>query len=394
MLHKIVFNPLVQLIFVMVMASSFHSQLSDETIRFFLTISIFLKETLTFILPFLLFSFIATALSSIPRGGMFFVLGLMAMIFLSNFLNILVSGGIGFFLLSELKTSCIGGNATYLQPFFHIHFPPIAESGTALLVGVVVGFANSIYPHKYASAIVKFAHDLILKFMKKIFIPLLPLFVGGFLLKLCAEGRMTGFVEHNFRVCAMMCEFLLCYLILWLMVATSFQWKEIVRVTKNIFPAMLAAFSSMSSAAALPLSLEAAGKNTGDKMLANAVMPLTLNFHMLGDTILVPIMAMLVMLAFNHPLPSVENFIMFGIFFVLNKFAGGGVPSGTIVVTIPVLKKFLGFDDSMIAFIVAFYGVMDPLATAGNVTANNLFVIIFQKITNGIKIRFQKREFV
>jgi Na+/H+-dicarboxylate symporter len=99
---------------------------------------------------------------------------------------------------------------------------------------------------------------------------------------------------------------------------------------------------------------------------------------------------MLVMLAFNHPLPTVQNFIMFGVFFVLNKFAGGGVPSGTIVVTIPVLKEFFGFDDGMVAFIVAFYGVIDPIATAGNVAANNLFVIIFQKIKTKAKILFRK----
>jgi Na+/H+-dicarboxylate symporter len=42
----------------------------------------------------------------------------------------------------------------------------------------------------------------------------------------------------------------------------------------------------------------------------------------------------------------------------------------------------------MISFIIAFYGVMDPIATAGNVTANNFFVIIFQKIRAAVKKRF------
>jgi Na+/H+-dicarboxylate symporter len=391
-LRKVILNPLAQLLFVIVLASSFYSQLPDDVIEFFLTVSVFLKEMLTFVLPFLLFSFIAAALSSIPRGGMLFVFGLMAMVSISNFLNILISGSVGFFLLSGLKTSGLEGTGALFQPYFDIRFPHIAESTTALLAGVVVGLVNSMYPNKYATAAVKFIHNLVLKFMKKIFIPLLPLFVGGFLLKLCAEGKMTGFVEHNFLICAMMCGFLLCYLTLWLMIASSFRRKEVVGIIKNIFPAMATAFSSMSSAAALPLSLEAARKNTGDKILADAVMPLTLNFHMVGDTILVPIMAMLVMLAFNHPLPTIQNFIMFGIFFVLNKFAGGGVPSGTIVVTIPVLKEFFGFDDGMVAFIVAFYGVIDPIATAGNVTANNLFVIIFQKIKNKVKIRFRRNN--
>ena len=176
-----------------------------------------------------------------------------------------------------------------------------------------------------------------------------------------------------------------CYLFLWLSVAASFKRDRIIEILKNALPAIVTAFSTMSSAAALPLSLEAAEKNTKDKVLADAVMPLTLNFHMVGDTIIVPIMAMLVLLAFNHPLPSISEFILFGIFFVLNKFAGGGVPSGTIMVTVPVLKQYFGFDDSMTAFIIALYGVIDPIATSGNVAANNFFVVIFQKIRKTVK---------
>jgi Na+/H+-dicarboxylate symporter len=55
------------------------------------------------------------------------------------------------------------------------------------------------------------------------------------------------------------------------------------------------------------------------------------------------------------------------------------------MVTVPVLKEYLGFDDSMVAFIIAFYGIMDPIATSGNVCANNFFVIMFQKIRTLVK---------
>ena len=221
--------------------------------------------------------------------------------------------------------------------------------------------------------------------MKKIFVPLLPAFVGGFLLKLFAEGKMTGFVANNSQMCILMCGFLILYLTLWLFIASSFKVEKAVQILKNTLPASLTAFCTMSSAAALPMSIEAANKNTNDKVLADAVMPLTMNFHMVGDSIIVPILALIVMNAFNHPLPNFSGYFLFGIFFVLNKFAGGGVPSGTIMVTVPVLKEYFAFDDSMVAFIIAFYGVIDPIATCGNVTANNFFVIIFQKIRKFVK---------
>jgi Na+/H+-dicarboxylate symporter len=393
-IKKIILNPLVQLLLVFLLVSSCYGMINSDVISFFLTISVNLRELLIFVLPFLLFSFVAVALSAIPKEGMFFVLGLMLMVCLSNFCNVLISGIAGFFLLSGFQTHNIAETTVVISPFFSINLYRLSTT-YALILGVCVGLFNSFRPQKHVSLVINCLHKWVLTFMKRFFIPLLPIFVGGFLLKLFAEGKMTGFVSHNVGIFLLMCGFLVLYLCLWLLVAGRFQFARILEILRNATPAIVTAFSTMSSAAALPMSLEAAEKNTQDKMLADAVMPLTLNFHMVGDTIIVPIMAMLVMVSLNHPLPSVWEFVMFGTFFVLNKFAGGGVPSGTIMVTIPALREYLGFDDSMIAFIIAFYGVVDPIATAGNVAANNFFVVIFQKIRTMIKksVRHNRKGF-
>jgi Na+/H+-dicarboxylate symporter len=391
-LKKLISNPIVHLLSVMILAAAYHSKLHPDIVRFFLTISVCLRELLIFVLPFLLFSFVAVALSAIPKEGMFFVFGLMLVVSVSNFLNILISGAVGFSLLSTAKAHPILESGVFFSPLFELELPRIADTIHALFAGIIVGIVNSLRPNKYVFFVIRLMHDGVLQFMKKFFVPMLPIFVGGFLLKLFAEGRVSGFLEQNAKVCVIMCGFLWCYLTVWLMAAASFQRARAAEILRNVTPAIVTAFSTMSSAAALPISLAAAEKNTKDKVLADAVMPLTLNFHMVGDTIVVPIMAMIVMLAFNHPLPEASNFIMFGIFFVLNKFAGGGVPSGTIMVTVPVLKEYFKFDDSMIAFIIAFYGMMDPIATSGNVAANNFFVILFQKMRNLIKGIFAKKS--
>lgn len=381
-LKKLVLNPLVQLICAIILCSCCYSALSSNTIRIFLTISSCLRETLIFILPFLLFSFISVALSAIPREGMLFVLGLMVVVFVSNFMNIMISGAVGFCILSDSQSKEVLTSGLNLTPFFGLNLPIIASNSHALLAGVIVGFINSFHPNKTISSVIKTIHSLVMVFMKRFFVPLLPIFVSGFLLKLLAEGRLTGFVTQNSAIYLKILGFLIFYLSIWLAVAASLKRERMIEILRNTFPAIITAFSTMSSAAALPLSLDAAEKNTKDKVLADAVMPLTLNFHMVGDTIIVPILSMLVLLTFNHPLPSVSQFVLFGIFFILNKFAGGGVPSGTIMVTVPILQQYFGFDDAMTAFIVALYGVIDPIATAGNVAANNFFVVIFQKIRN------------
>lgn len=375
-------NTFVQLLAAILLCSFFHKSLSHDAVRFFLTISTLLRELLIFILPFLLFSFVAVALSAIPKDGFLFVLELMLIVAVSNFCNILVSGCIGFALLKHSCSHQILEKTIQISPLFEMNLPHLIPTTYALLAGVVTGLVNSLKPMSSIQYIITTIHRLIMLFMKKFFIPLLPVFVAGFLLKLLTEGAITNFVSNNFCTCLLMFGFLIIYLMIWLICAAGFKPYKAYEIFQNSFPAICTAFSTMSSAAALPFSLDAARANTKDKVLADAVMPLTLNFHMLGDTVIVPIMAMIVMRAFDHPLPSVSNFIMFGLFFVLNKFAGGGVPSGTIMVTIPVLKEYFGFDDSMIAFIIAFYGMVDPIATSGNVAANNFFVVLFQRIHN------------
>jgi Na+/H+-dicarboxylate symporter len=357
-----------------------------------LTVSICLKELLAFILPFLLFSFIAVALSAIPKEGMLFVLALMATVYISNFINVLLAGSVGYLVLSGVTAREIGSDVAVILPLFSLKLPAIVSTSTALIAGVITGFLNSFYQNRYCNATIKFMRNCVMKFMKHFFVPLLPIFVSGFLLKLFAEGKMTGFLGENSKICLIIGIFLVCYLTLWLFVAAGFRKHRALEILKNTFPAIVTAFSTMSSAAALPLSLEAAHKNTKDKVLSDVFMPLTLNFHMLGDTIIVPVLAMTVMLAFNHPLPSAHSYMAFGALFIANKFAGGGVPSGTIMVTIPLLKDLFGFDDAMVAFTMAFYGVIDPIATAGNVTANNFFVIIFQKMQNFAKKIFGWRK--
>ncbi len=389
-LRKLLLNSFLQLILVIVLTSLFYNNLSIDVIRFLLTISTCLRELLVFVLPFLLFSFVAVALSNIQQQGMIFVISLMLTVLVSNFCNILVSGIIGFFLLSDMQACETSTNFSEIFPLFYFSLPKILPTTYSLIAGIIIGFYNSLKPNEYITWSINFIHDCVMKFMKKFFIPLLPIFVGGFMLKLFAEGRMTGFIEHNALICVLICGILWCYLGIWLLIASSFRFSRAITILKNALPAIITAFSTMSSASALPMSLDAARKNTHDKTLSDAVMPLTLNFHMVGDTIIVPIMAMIVMLAFNKPLPNVYNFLMFAIFFVLNKFAGGGVPSGTIMVTLPVLRDYLGFDDSMIAFIIAFYGIFDPVATSGNVAANNFFVVIFQKIMRTIKKTISK----
>ena len=88
---------------------------------------------------------------------------------------------------------------------------------------------------------------------------------------------------------------------------------------------------------------------------------------------------MTVLLAFGHSLPSFSHFLVFATVFVFYQFAGAGIPNATILVLIPALEKYWGFNDSMVEFTIAFYVIVEPIATIGNILANSIFVIFCKK---------------
>jgi Na+/H+-dicarboxylate symporter len=393
---------LIQILIAIIFCIFSYNHLSDTTISNFYSISLTLRSILAFILPFLIISAISTSFAKIPKGGFGFAIFVLLMICLSNFINMMISYCFGSAIINS-HSSTIDINHQILrkiEPSFIFHFPKfeifnysfdmnpsLISNGSALVFGLIVGISCSLFQLKKIENVVNSMNKIMMFFMSKIFVRFLPLFIAGFLLKLFAEGELFSLIKSQLFNSIAMIGLLITYLIIWFLIASWFNFERLKEIFRNIAPAMLTAFSTMSSAAALPLSLEAAEKNTKDKVLSNSIIPISMNLHMLGDTICIPIMALIIISGFGAHTPTFLEFATFGLFFVLNKFAGAGIPGGTIMVSLPILQKTLGFTPEMIGLITAIYIVFDPIATTGNVTANGIFVIFIQKI-----LKFFKKE--
>ncbi|MDR0755349.1 MAG: dicarboxylate/amino acid:cation symporter [Puniceicoccales bacterium] len=380
---KLFKEPIVWIAGVLLFCTTTYPILPIPFVRFALTISVTLKNLLLFFIPFLIFSGTATAFSSLKDNGLRFVLTLMGVIVFSNFLNLMFSGWIGCYLIPW--TADVGQSIPIvdpeqtIMPIFYLKLPSLLSTTWALVGGISIGIGSTLFHWSKTQTYIRALHRTIMQLMLKGFIPTLPLFLMGFVLKLLMEGQLTYFVQTNAKSCLLMVSFLFFYLCIWFILAQRCSKLPPLTLFKNIFPAILTGATTMSSAAALPFSIEAAAKNTKNPTLANAVMPISLNFHMVGDTICIPVLAMIILNSFSYPMPSVLTFVGFGCCFVLNKFAGAGIPGGSIMISLPILQTYLGFNEEMLALITACYMLIDPLTTSGNVTANNLLIIFIEK---------------
>lgn len=381
---------LAQIILVIFLSVIFYDKLPTEAISWFYGISLALKAVLLFILPFLIMSAISTAFAKIPKGGFLFAISLLLGVSFSNFINLTLAYFFGTEVLQFSDSITISQvEITKIAPAFVLPHIPKIPNGFALIFGLIVGIFCSLFELKTIESYANKLNIIVMFFMSKIFSRLLPIFIAGFLLKLLAEGEIKQLIENQLWATLSIVLLISGYLCLWFIAASGFKLLRLKEIFFNILPAMITAFTTMSSAATMPFALEAAEKNTKDKTLANAVIPMIMNFHMLGSSMAVSVATLIIMNAYHFPIPSYANFAVFGFYFVINKFAGAGVPAGSIIVALPILKNTLGFTDDMNALVLAFYILFDPIITMGNVTANNLFVIFVQKIISIAKGKTQ-----
>ena len=148
---------------------------------------------------------------------------------------------------------------------------------------------------------------------------------------------------------------------------------------KNMLPAAISGFSTMSSAASMPLTIIGVENNTKLKDLARSVVPATVNIHLIGDCFAIPILAYAVLKNYSMVEPSLVQYIIFAVYFVLAKFSVAAVPGGGVIVMLPILEAHLGFNAEMLSLITALYILFDPVITCVNVLGNGAFAKMMDK---------------
>jgi Na+/H+-dicarboxylate symporter len=207
----------------------------------------------------------------------------------------------------------------------------------------------------------------------------IPLFIAGFVVKMNYDQVISYILRDYSLIFLIIASALALYLSLVYLTVNRFQPGNAVKSLKNMLPAALAGFGSMSSAAAMPLTIIGAEKNAQNGDVARSVIPITVNIHLVGDCFAIPIFAFAVLKSFGVAEPAFFSYLVFASFFVLAKFSVAAVPGGGILVMLPILEKYLGFNAEMLSLITALYILFDPVITCANVLGNGGFAQLVDK---------------
>jgi Na+/H+-dicarboxylate symporter len=381
MLKNIKINLPVQLLFILLFCLFFGHFVNGEVKSLFLAISVSIKEALIFVLPFIIFSFLFSCILSFQGGALKFIVSVLGLVCFSNFISTMFAYVVGTTALSNVNIiTSIMATAQPLEPMWSLGIPKFISNDIALFAGLLLGMYFSYVPNdaatKFAAEIRRYANYI----LNKLFLPVVPLFIFGFILKLQHDGVLAKVIVEYGPIFAIIFSAQVVYVLFLLSVASDFRVREVARYIKNFIPAVITGFSTMSSAAALPLVIKSAEQNIHNPDLAKVVVPTSINIHLIGCSLFIPIISMAIMQTYGLALPDFGIYLIFAGYFVVAKFAVAAVPGGGIIVMIPVLEQFLGFTPEMLSLITALYIMFDSFITSINIAGNSFFPIMYNKV--------------
>ena len=279
----------------------------------------------------------------------------------------------------------VGSNLPELEPYFSIPFPHVMGTDTALVIGVVAGLYGAFFGSERLASWGNKLRDIVQAGLTHIFIPLVPLYVIGFLFKIQHDESLGEMFAGYGPMIALIVGVQLFSTIMFYIKANLGKFQDIKNSLGNVFPSGLVALSTMSSMATLPLTLEAAEANTKNKSVAQIMIPATANIHHVGDSVAIPILMAVVFATSGIEAMDYGTFLLFTAYYMVAKFGVPSVPGGEVVVISPILVDHFGFSPTMIGVLTTLYMLMDPFITTTNVLCNGALAIVMDKICGRMK---------
>ena len=378
MFRKMPFILILVIVAVILLAPIFPTVLT----QFLYSISLTIQKIIEILLPLIIFGLLFKAVVTLSSNASKIIAIILFFVCCSNFFSVILSHFIGELIYSFNLSMILPSKLSALEPLWQINFLKFIPNSYAMFAGIVSGIITS----KYISASVanKIANKMeeYIGIILKSFTYLIPLFISGFVAKMQYDNVIGIVIKEYSFIFASIALALYSYVFLVYFFLSNCKIKQFVKYVGNMIPAAIGGFSTMSSAASMPLTLVGVQNNTINKDVARSVIPVTVNIHLVGDCFAIPIFAYAILKSFGVAQPTFEQYIIFALYFVLAKFSVAAIPGGGIIVMLPIIKTYLNFNSEMMSLITALYVLFDPVITCANVLGNGAFAMMIDKVVN------------
>lgn len=248
----------------------------------------------------------------------------------------------------------------------------------AIIVGIFIGKVEN----KYQSTLTNFFNAFFELFMKMtmLIIKLAPFGIFGLIVKVVAEQDDFGnmLVKLGTFMLTVIAAILIHALIT-LPLLTRFIGKaKPFKHFNNVKTTVITAFSTASSAAALPLNMKETNEKSGvSHKITNFTLPIGATVNMDGTAIYIAAVVMFIAQAKGVDMHLKEQILIL-ITAVLSSIGTAAVPMASLVI-ITIILEVLGLPIEMMALILPVDRILDMFRTATNVWSDSCGAVIISK---------------
>ena len=357
----------------------------DGLTRVFITVNSIFSNFLGLFIPIIILGLIAPGIFELGKGAGRLLLITAGIAYLSTVL----SGLFSFVTCQLTYPSLLGGavtslggidmDANDLKPYFTIEMPPLMSVTTSLVLAFVIGLSLIAVKGTSLRGVMLELREVVFIVIRKVIIPILPLFIFGIFLEMGAEGNVGPVLGMFLKIILIIFVMHITVLVLQFCIAGAVARKNPFKALWTMLPAYVTALGTQSSAATIPVTRAQAIKNGVDPEVADFVVPLCATIHMSCSILKIVACAYAISLSMGLDI-SFATYAGFILMLGITMIAAPGVPGGAIMAALGLLASMLGFDANMQGLMIALYIAMDSFGTAGNVTGDGAIALIINKI--------------
>ena len=351
--------------------TTFHSIMEIVT-RLFITMQSILGSFIFFLIPLIIFFFIADGVSSIGRGAGKVVGATLGVAYIST-----IGAGILAFIVAKFLMPIVtkGGQlqeeGTELGPLLEFDIPAPLDILTALVLAFSVGIVINIIQAEIMKQWIHDGKQVVEFLIEKVVITILPFYIAG----VFAGMASTGTVFKTLSVFGVVLLIAIALHWIWITIqytiAGSLLGKNPFKMIKTMLPAYVTALGTMSSAATISVTLPKAKEMGVRDKIADFVIPLGANIHLSGSAITITSCSIAVMSVLpEYNTPGMLKMIGFVLLIGVVMVAAPGVPGGAVMAASGILVSHLGFNEAAVALMIALYMAQDSFGTAANITGD------------------------
>ena len=345
---------------------------NEKAMGIIITIKEILGSIIFFTVPLVIFGFITPAITSLKDNASKMLGTMLGMSYLSAVGAATMSAVAGYIMIPHLNiTSEVAALKKVPETIFKLDIQTIMPVMTALVLAIFTGVAVIWTKSEKVDGILIEIQAMVMAIITRIIVPILPYFIATTFSELSYTGTLTKQLPVFLKIIIIVLIGHFIWLTILYSIAGAISKKNPWEVVKHYLPAYLTAVGTMSSAAALPVSLKCAHKSEAlVPEVVDFAIPLGATTHLCGSVLTEMFFCLTISKILYGSLPPVSSVILFIILFGIFAVGAPGVPGGTVMASLAIVTGVLGFDASGVGLLIAIFALQDSFGTACNITGD------------------------